>query len=440
MNIFRFYPDFSFRLTIAGLILALSLLAVSEADAQRRNTAPASEMDMHHGLIYQRYHNKPFTGTAVETFPNGRRQGEVPIVEGLLHGRAREWDIDGTLILEAFYEKGKQTGKETQWYNDGTVKALAFYENDLLHGKATEYHPNGLVRSEGVFREGFEQGVHTWYFPDGSKEREVTFVDGKVAGYIREWHANGELKMQAAYTAGEANGPWKEWYSNGGLRVDRHYSMGKEHGAFKLYTEDGYLLEIAHYDEGELGRIENFRSGSVRISAGYVVVVNKPGLSYTMLIPGNNVRPLSTADVSYMTDGMVVMAGSLPVNHFLSNAENPAKPSEVLELYRQHELDRIAESTGVPAQAKGVHHQVNGRPAMLYWYITTHESPVSERTGRSIEEEHFVAVYLGAEILHLYVPKTNDMSRDDVRALLLEIAGSVYQSSKAIDLNSIRLD
>ena len=116
------------------LLLLLVIVGTNETLAQKKKKIGLAELDLIRGLYYQRNTIGPYSGTAYEEHPNGKKKLSAPIKEGKLHGTSRQWEKDGTKIFEAYYEMGVQVGTETQWYATGQKQLEISYENGEAEG------------------------------------------------------------------------------------------------------------------------------------------------------------------------------------------------------------------------------------------------------------------------------------------------------------------
>jgi hypothetical protein len=64
---------------------------------------------------------QPFTGVAVEFFPDGRPCSEVPHLEGVRHGLQRAWYPSGQLREEKNFWQGGLHGYARQWDEQGRL-------------------------------------------------------------------------------------------------------------------------------------------------------------------------------------------------------------------------------------------------------------------------------------------------------------------------------
>jgi len=70
---------------------------------------------------YMFWKGEPFTGVAVEFFPDGPLQSEVHHVRGLRHGPSREWYPSGKLMSEANLQYGGLHGTRRTWDEQGRL-------------------------------------------------------------------------------------------------------------------------------------------------------------------------------------------------------------------------------------------------------------------------------------------------------------------------------
>ncbi|PTL76556.1 toxin-antitoxin system YwqK family antitoxin [Vitiosangium sp. GDMCC 1.1324] len=67
------------------------------------------------------WEGKPFTGIAVEFFPDGKLQSEVPHLDGVEHGLKRAWYPSGQLGKEANLWYGSLHGYLRKWDEQGRL-------------------------------------------------------------------------------------------------------------------------------------------------------------------------------------------------------------------------------------------------------------------------------------------------------------------------------
>lgn len=76
-----------------------------------------SERDLRYndeeGIYY--YGDRPFTGVAFNTYPNGSPMSETPYEDGLFHGTSRGWWESGKPETEASYAFGGAHGTSRKW-------------------------------------------------------------------------------------------------------------------------------------------------------------------------------------------------------------------------------------------------------------------------------------------------------------------------------------
>ncbi|WP_309890766.1 hypothetical protein [Archangium sp.] len=65
--------------------------------------------------------DQPFTGIAVEFFPDGGLCSEVPHLDGVIHGLVRTWHASGQLKKEANLWQGGLHGYERNWDEQGRL-------------------------------------------------------------------------------------------------------------------------------------------------------------------------------------------------------------------------------------------------------------------------------------------------------------------------------
>jgi antitoxin component YwqK of YwqJK toxin-antitoxin module len=81
--------------------------------------------------------NTPFSGFAIETFPDGSLQTQVALMHGLQDGVTRRWHPNGQLESEQEFRNGKPHGWHRKWEPDGTLQAEFAWTAGIRGGGAT---------------------------------------------------------------------------------------------------------------------------------------------------------------------------------------------------------------------------------------------------------------------------------------------------------------
>ena len=128
------------------------------------------QLERRDGLMY--FEGKPFTGVAVEKWPNGQKR------------------------LEVTFKDGKEHDLTTLWYDNGQ-KNMEGTAKDGVPVAVTVWKPNGEKCPDTNFVNG--NGIICYYHDNGQKKEETTFRDGKRDGLRTKWHENGQKKEESVY-------------------------------------------------------------------------------------------------------------------------------------------------------------------------------------------------------------------------------------------------
>lgn len=121
---------------------------------------------------------KPFTGTGINFFKNGKKQYSTTYKNGLKEGEWRIWFPNGNVnkigntlngeehgIYQEFYEEGQikyeyhyDLGKKINvwksWYENGQQWTSRDFKNDKLDGKVLVWDTDGTLTKEYTYRNG----------------------------------------------------------------------------------------------------------------------------------------------------------------------------------------------------------------------------------------------------------------------------------------------
>jgi len=127
-----------------------------------RDAIPFKELVLKDEIYF--YKHKPFTGVAIERYPNGVLQRAVTFAQGKQNGQMLMWYPDGSPQMSAYYVNGYLQGRFLGWYLNGSV----IY--DLMINKGTYASDNLLDEDETRASSEVEQGEREGPDNDQSKE------------------------------------------------------------------------------------------------------------------------------------------------------------------------------------------------------------------------------------------------------------------------------
>jgi antitoxin component YwqK of YwqJK toxin-antitoxin module len=84
---------------------------------------------------------KPFTGVAIDRYPDGKLKQRWPMVDGKWHGLVEEWDASGQQRVATNFDHGQRNGENTYWNPDGTVQKKQLFDHDQLLKEEKPPHP-----------------------------------------------------------------------------------------------------------------------------------------------------------------------------------------------------------------------------------------------------------------------------------------------------------
>lgn len=415
------------------LAITFAVFFTGRAYAQ---TAPLSELEQQpNGLFYRVNTIPPFTGTATEDFPNGKKKVRAQFKEGKPNGEVKQWYDNGELESEVHYENGIRAGKETQYYPTGGKKTELNYVNDLPEGTVTEWYEDGQKQSEGTFKEGAPVGEHSWWYRNGQLDQQIPYANGLANGKVRHWYESGQLNLETDFVDGLKNGNIKEWYDNGALKLEGTFKEDKENGPASYYSRGGVLQEVKVYDMGTLKQVKEYRSGAIKISGKrFVQVFNEKDDFFVLDVMGNDyVRDRSGADITYTVDKMLLQISTLPVKVLDVQVQSKEAVLKSFMDFEKKYIEKGTKGSILPQSEAGT--TASGVP-YLHWH---YDSPGTDgQRPQRILREHYLSIVVGGQVLSLYslVTKQDDEAR--VVEMLKGVANSLRVEQARIDLNALR--
>ena len=428
-----FFPSFSNRFGLFFLLLFFFSLTVQ---AQKNKTF-FYELDVIRGLLFKPNTIDPFTGTAIDQFPNGKKKMNVPIKNGKIHGSVKEWAQNGKKIYEADYENGLQTGMERQWYANGNKKLEIPYSSGLTNGVCIEWFKNKQKKSEGRFVNGKEEGEHQWWYDNGKTDELVFYKNGLTEGTVRSWHRNGQERLVNEFKNGQKHGSTQEWYANGQLKEESVFSEGKENGELRHWSPKGKLLSLRVYEQGTLIKDFNYRSGNIRKKNGYVQVFNEKESFFTLDVEGEEVLPRRNEAITYAVDGMLLQLFQRSVSELGGEELKDLKEKELLDKHLLSEVAYIREMTEYDIQAQQSFGATSSGKPYLFWSFVSPSSEAEKQKARTVQRELYLSFICNNRVLSLYSVITNSDEPEAVEAMLKRVAETLKMEKERIDLNAI---
>ncbi|MGB1217744.1 MAG: toxin-antitoxin system YwqK family antitoxin [Saprospiraceae bacterium] len=136
------------------------------------------------GLVY--YQNKPFSGNAVNYFPNTEQIASSRTYQnGRTDGLYQKWFGDGTMSFESHYKNGKQNGLTRSWWKDGVPRSESNFTDGIAHGKQIQWYKSGGKFKEQNLVNGREQGIQKAWRENGKIYTNYEARNGRIFGLKR---------------------------------------------------------------------------------------------------------------------------------------------------------------------------------------------------------------------------------------------------------------
>ncbi len=180
-------------------------------------------------------------GKAEWFFVNGNPYFRSEYKDGLLSGEAIEFQRDGNIKRQDEYLEGRRAEVKREFYRERVPKLemavltpphvlksaddwqttkMAAYESrgeGTRHGPFIVWHENGQVRARGFYdMNRLHEDYESWY-ESGDRESAGRFEDGRMVGTWTWWHRNGMKRAHGNYIDGNPEGNWRAWSVDGKL-------------------------------------------------------------------------------------------------------------------------------------------------------------------------------------------------------------------------------
>jgi hypothetical protein len=179
---------------------------------------------------------------------------------------------------------------------------------------------------------------------------------------------------------------------------------------------------------------EDFRSGAIKTSYGFLLVWNGTTMHYTLEIRGKNVRQTSTERKFFSVDGMFLQIVEAQTSNFVEDAQRQKMSDKViLEMHRDWELKYLEGEYKEKLKVESSWQKLsNGKDALL-WHVD-----VPQSTGSNVKKQIYLTVLPGDYVLMLGGVETDTIAVSATSQLLLATAGTLKASDKPIDLQKMQ--
>lgn len=154
------------------------------------------------------------------------------------------------------------TGIEMLHHTNGVIMQQLPMTNGVGHGRRLRWHLTGERESEGDFENGVRTGMWKTWYPNGRRDKQGTFLKGKANGLQTFWHTNGVKSVDWHYEEGYPHGEMKSYHDNGQLKQHGFYETNRQHGKWTAWDENGSKIKEALFLNGSLITEKNFEDST----------------------------------------------------------------------------------------------------------------------------------------------------------------------------------
>lgn len=178
--------------------------------------------------------------------------------DGVLQGRGEEYDENGLLSYEGWFQDGLRSGNGTA-YEAGVPVYEGQFSNGVYEGTGTAYE-DGVRIYEGQFSGGVYEGRGKLY-EDGVLRYEGGFQSGEASGDGTAYSASGTLAYKGQFSGGLPEGTGTAYDEAGQVLYRGGFAGGVYSGSGTLYLAEGGTLEADFADGRPQGVVQWKRDG-----------------------------------------------------------------------------------------------------------------------------------------------------------------------------------
>ena len=183
-------------------------------------------------------------------------QGQLPLISqanfkyGKLHGKWIIYDAHKQKLCEWEFTNGKRNGRSTWWFVNGLKMREIDYRDGIIDGELNQWDRTGRQVTKDRYEDGSRIAKKTDYYPDRAKRAEGTVKYPK----LRLETADNWMECSLATYSREGNpvkhGPWVSWYPNGQKKLEGNYEDDAPSGSFTQWHDNGQRSMSAKYVDG----------------------------------------------------------------------------------------------------------------------------------------------------------------------------------------------
>ncbi len=175
---------------------------------------------------------------------------------------------------------------------------------------------------------------------------------------------------------------------------------------------------------------------TLKTDTGILFVWNRKDLSFTLLVRGNEIRPMDTSDnIFFSVDGLPFQIQSLPISNFAPDArKNKLDNKAIMFAHREWEARFIAEEL--------LHHKLtvqtavvrltNGSEALIWQF------DVPKEVGGDARKQLYVTVVSKDYVILLNSVVNDNSSEETVRKFLVDTMTTLKVSDSRIDVKKLQ--
>lgn len=206
----------------------------------------------------------------------------------------------------------------------------------------------------------------------------------------------------------------------------------------QVYSDDDQpiptLTVISDGKTAPANQQEDYRSGAIKTSSGFLLVWNQPNNYYILEIKGKDVRQTSTDRKVFSVDGMFLQVVDAPIENFLQAAKRQGLDDKaILEAHRDWEAKFLDGEYKAKLKIESSSQKLTSGKEALLWAAS-----VPETVKTNVKKQVYLTLVKGDYVLMLGGAVTDTTGDSAVRQLLLNTIETLKTSDKPTDLQKLR--
>lgn len=177
---------------------------------------------------------------------NGLPYAEYNYIDNVIHGEMMEYSKSGLLERKLHYHQGQLSGLAS-YYNNGKLNQISYFNQDEKTGPMIDFKPNGKINYEAYLINNDYNFDLIYYYDTGNIYSKAKYINNQITA-VKSYKIDGSLEYETNFMG--LNGTEVTPISQGQQTLSIEFKNGVNHGKKSLKDHEGKLIQEYNYKAG----------------------------------------------------------------------------------------------------------------------------------------------------------------------------------------------